>query len=109
MNKTRCVQCGKEIEYYGFCCPTMCDECNREWLKNFAVPRTDVPPQNVQFIDLRDYSVGEPCLICEEMVPTYGYEARHKVYKVCDKCKQAVMQVRGQIEEYERTGGHCLD
>ena len=32
MNKTYCSKCGKEIGYKGFCCPIMCDDCNRKWL-----------------------------------------------------------------------------
>lgn len=32
---SKCVYCGKEIEYNGFCCPTTCDECNKKIVKNW--------------------------------------------------------------------------
>ena len=39
------------------------------------------------------------CLICGEDVTVYGYEAEHGCYKICDKCKQAVMKIRTQLEK----------
>lgn len=39
------------------------------------------------------------CLICGEDVLVYGYEAEHGCYKVCDKCKQAVLKTRTQLEK----------
>lgn len=30
MNKTKCNMCGKELEYYGFACPIMCDKCSEK-------------------------------------------------------------------------------
>lgn len=42
------------------------------------------------------------CLICGEDVPVYGYEAEHGCYKICDKCKQAVIEVRKQLEKKQQ-------
>ena len=39
------------------------------------------------------------CLVCGEDVLVYGYEAEHGCYKICDKCKQAVIKMRKQIEK----------
>ena len=34
MNKTYCVDCQKEIEYEGFCCPIRCCECEKKQIEN---------------------------------------------------------------------------
>lgn len=36
------------------------------------------------------------CLICGEAVPIYSPADKGR-YKVCDRCKEAVMHVRGQL------------
>ena len=86
MKKTRCVQCGKEIEYYGFECPKLCDEC----INNYAVIKIDLNnPQERGVICIE-------CLICGEGVPLNEFKQEQKyLYKVCDKCKKAVMKMRG--------------
>ena len=98
MNKTYCVKCGKEIEYEGFFCPVRCLECDNK--------QSEVSSEfNIRaYIDSM-IKVSVPCLICGEMIK----ECERFEVKVCDKCKQAVITMREQIEEHERTGGVCLD
>lgn len=102
MNKTYCVQCGKEIEYEGFYCPTMCKECESKQI--YATAESDMS------VDRR-YKIR--CIICNEGIQLSDSEfellfCTGKVNRlVCDKCKQAVMQVRKGIKDYER--GYCLD
>ena len=86
MNKTRCVHCGKEIEYYRFECPTLCDEC----INNYVTIKIDTNKPEERGI------IGVQCLICGESVPLNELEAQQKhIYKICDKCKKAVMKMRG--------------
>lgn len=105
MNKTYCVDCHKEIEYKGFCCPTRCYECANKSLTSHSIVDWEYVSAKI--------SVGVPCVICGETViltPNEEMASRYKtIVKVCDKCKQAIMKIREQIEDYERTGGLCLD
>lgn len=40
--------------------------------------------------------LATPCLICGESVELTEYEAMGKnIFKICDKCKNAVMKMRG--------------
>ena len=95
MNRTRCMSCGKELEYNGFCCPTMCDECNSKWLSSGTV---DI---NLAYMNSK-ISIGVPCIICGELVKLNELEESiirgREIFKVCDKCKQAVMKMREQIK-----------
>ena len=89
MKKTKCVICGKEIEYDGFCCPTMCDECNNKWI--CSIGSYTQPVQE-------DYFIGSvKCLICGDDVTIKCSEGQLTA-KVCYKCKQAVMKMREQHE-----------
>ena len=95
MSKTRCISCGKELEYNGFCCPTMCDECNSKWLSVTVDISSAYMNEKV--------SIATPCLICGEMIELTEIEESavlcgESFYKVCDKCKQAVMKMREQIK-----------
>ena len=106
MNKTYCSKCGKEIEYKGFCCPTMCKECDDKWTSE-RIFTVKVPTHEEIYSEHPEYT---KCLICDEpILLEYREYANKWFYKVCDKCKQAVITKREQIEEYERTGGVCLD
>lgn len=95
MNKTRCKSCGKELEYNGFCCPVMCDECNSKWLSSATVDISSA------YMDSK-ISIGVPCIICGELVKLTELEESitrgREIFKVCDKCKQAVMKMREQIK-----------
>lgn len=93
MNKTKCVDCGKEIEYTGFCCPTKCYECVNKSLAS-------QPIEDWKYVSAK-FSVSVPCIICGELVELTDYEEKccRDIYKVCDKCKQAVMKIREQYED----------
>ena len=43
-----------------------------------------------------NYDIGTPCLICGESVPIFHI---HDTPKICQKCKDAVMKVRGELSE----------
>ena len=97
--KTRCVHCGKEFEYDGFCCQTMCDECTKEWAKNMAQSRNVV---GIEACNVKP-KIGVPCVICGEIVELTQIEEsvsrNNTIVKVCDKCKQAVMKMREHLKE----------
>lgn len=63
---------------------------------NTKFVKFDVGPKNIGF--------GVGCLICGETVPLTDNEVemlRHNMHihsKVCDKCKQAVLHIRKQLE-----------
>ena len=82
MNKTKCIRCGKEIECEEIKPFALCDECFNKYY---------VPAKS---------GISINCLICSEEVELTGEEARHGVsIKVCDKCGQAVIEMRKQIEK----------
>lgn len=95
MNKTRCVICGKELEYDGFCCPTMCDECNKKWLDSMGSVIYTQPIQEDCFIG------SVKCLICGEHVPIKNSE-QGLICKICSSCKQAVMKMRETTEHEDK-------
>lgn len=88
MNKTRCVICGKDFYYDGFCCHTMCDECNSKWLDSMGSITYTHPVEEDVFIG------SVKCLICGESIPIRCSE-KQLVVKICESCKQAVMKMRG--------------
>ena len=76
--------------------------------------KTDFKKESMTTVYVSDikanFKFATPCVICGESVELSDSEAlSHYVFKVCDKCKNAVMLVRKQIEEYNRTNGVCLD
>ena len=96
MNKTRCMSCGKELEYNGFGCATICGECNSKWLSSGTI---DISSAYTR----QKVSLATDCLICGEMIELTEIEESAVLcggsfYKVCDKCKQAVMKMREQIK-----------
>ena len=98
MSKTRCMSCGKELEYNRFCCPAMCDECNSKWLLSVNIEGIDIGRAYMN----SKISIGVPCIICGEIVKLTELEESitrgREIFKVCDKCKQAVMKMREQIK-----------
>ena len=57
---------------------------------------------NTNIPEFAKASIGVECLICEQNVLLTGFEKmmarNYSIYKVCDKCKQAVMKMRETIE-----------
>lgn len=51
-------------------------------------------------------SISVECLICGQSVLLTAFEEmvarNHSIYKVCDKCKQAVMKMRETIEHEDK-------
>ena len=51
-------------------------------------------------------SISVECLICGESVLLTGIEEmvarNHSIYKVCDKCKQAIMKMRETIQHEDK-------
>lgn len=45
------------------------------------------------------YTYGHPCLICGEFIPNDTEEIFSYRVKICDKCRNAVMQMRKQLED----------
>ena len=101
MNKTRCVHCGKELEYDGFCCPTMCDECNNKWLDGIGIKSTEYHFADRRYI-ARQMGVDKVhCIICDEEIQLTENEFNSAIsgyvfHKICNKCKKAVMKMRGE-------------
>ena len=78
MNKTRCVHCGKEFDNYVGYSLNRCIDC---------IEKDFVPEKS---------GISINCLICNEEVELTGEDVRYGVsVKVCDKCKEAVMKMRG--------------
>ena len=59
----------------------------------------------LEFDETSRYEIGTSCLICGETVPVDGFDYHPKV---CEECKNAVMEVRILISELKklRTGGN---
>ena len=61
---------------------------------------------NANILEFAKASIGVECLICGESVLLTGFEEmearNHSIYKVCDKCKQAVMKIRETIKHEDK-------
>lgn len=57
---------------------------------------------NTNIPEFAKASISVECLICGQSVLLTAFEEmvarNHSIYKVCDKCKQAVMKMRETIE-----------
>ena len=100
MNKTYCVDCQKEIEYKGFCCPIRCYECEKKQIENSKPIYTLTDKRYVARQMGRDKT---NCLICDEEIRLTEDEfsvilSGGNIVKVCDKCKQVIMKMRETIE-----------
>ena len=61
---------------------------------------------NTNIPEFAKASIGVECIICGESVLLTAFEEmvarKHSVYKVCDKCKQAVIIMRETIEHQDK-------
>ena len=95
MNKTNCVQCGKEIKYKGFYCPTMCDDCNKKWIDSIKSIEYTTP-----ILEFVSEEVKVSCLICEEI---------HNIRRsdlgfvfICKNCKDAILKIRENMHQEDK-------
>ena len=65
---------------------------------------------NTNIPEFTKASIGVECLICGQSVLLTEFEEmvarNHSIYKVCDKCKQAVMKMRETIEHKDKKEKH---
>lgn len=99
MNKTKCVHCGKELEYEGFYCPTYCKKCESKIV--WSTAGKVIARESDSIKDVAKAKIYVSCIICGEQIALNENEEHYlicgggAIFKVCDKCKQAVMKMRG--------------
>lgn len=61
--KSNCVDCGKELESNGFCCPTICDDCYKKRINNIGTDINFRPVMQMQY-NGEIYEQGWVCPKC---------------------------------------------
>lgn len=92
-NISKCTQCGKPIEYIGFCSPILCIDCNKKYVEDYLA--TNIPEMGEIKVETEKVIVGSmKCIICNSDVSLTEYEMEYKKAVVCGTCRDAIYTIR---------------
>lgn len=104
-NVSRCVHCGKELDYVGVCAPTMCDDCGRKFVEGHmtsSIPGTIMDNNVYNPIEKDSVFVGSlECLICGGNVPVTAGEMERKKALICGRCRDTLLAIMEKFSKGE--------